>query len=182
LDYKLHYNLLIEKSKNREKPVVYERHHILPKSMGGTDKEDNFAYLTPKEHYVAHHLLWKIYKSEEMHYAFWLMVNKASKDGTRNYSVTSRVYETAKLEHREQVSKIHKGKIRSEETRKKASESLKGKIPWNKGLTGIHTKENLEMLSKIQRGRKDSEETRRKKSISASNRRKVKIEGDENLY
>lgn len=30
----------------------------------------------------------------------------------------------------------NKGKIRSEETRKKMSESLKGKIPWNKGIPG----------------------------------------------
>lgn len=38
------------------------------------------------------------------------------------------------------------------------------------------------MLSKLQRGRKDTEETKRKKSISASKRRKVIVEGDENLH
>lgn len=39
------------------------RHHIIPKHSGGTDTEDNYTYLTPREHQIAHYLLWRIYKN-----------------------------------------------------------------------------------------------------------------------
>lgn len=32
----------------------YEKHHIIPKSLGGTNKKDNLVKLTPKEHFLAH--------------------------------------------------------------------------------------------------------------------------------
>ena len=40
---------------NREK--IYERHHIKPRCVGGTDDAFNLIDLTPREHYVAHMLL-----------------------------------------------------------------------------------------------------------------------------
>jgi hypothetical protein len=39
------------------------RHHIVPKHSGGSDDESNYTYLTPKEHIIAHYLLWRIYKN-----------------------------------------------------------------------------------------------------------------------
>ena len=38
------------------------RHHIVPKHMGGEDTEDNYTYLTAREHQIAHYLLWKIHR------------------------------------------------------------------------------------------------------------------------
>ena len=38
-------------------------HHIIPKHMGGADDESNFTYLTPREHTIAHFLLWKIHRN-----------------------------------------------------------------------------------------------------------------------
>jgi len=37
-----------------------ERHHVLPKSMGGTDDEDNLVWLTAEEHLTVHLLLPKM--------------------------------------------------------------------------------------------------------------------------
>lgn len=54
------YNSLIEKaqSKNRSKKNgYYESHHILPRSMGGTNQKINLVLLTAREHYIAHLLL-----------------------------------------------------------------------------------------------------------------------------
>ena len=64
MDYKKHYTLLIERATNRQLHDYKERHHILPKCMGGTDATDNLVYLTPEEHYLAHLLLVKIYPEE----------------------------------------------------------------------------------------------------------------------
>lgn len=54
------------------------------------------------------------------------------------------------------------GKIVSEETRKKMSESSKGQKSWNKGKTGVYSKETLQKMSNTQRGKKVSKETKRK--------------------
>lgn len=61
MDYQKHYNLLIERSRNRILEGYVERHHIIPKCLGGSDSDDNLAILTPEEHFLAHQLLVKIY-------------------------------------------------------------------------------------------------------------------------
>lgn len=61
MNYKQHYDLLIEQQQDRLVKGYTERHHIIPRCMGGTDDADNIAILTPEEHYVAHQLLVKIY-------------------------------------------------------------------------------------------------------------------------
>ena len=62
VDYKKHYYLLVEKARSRETNTGYfERHHILPRCMGGNDSSENLVKLTPEEHYIAHQLLVKMY-------------------------------------------------------------------------------------------------------------------------
>lgn len=39
------------------------KHHIIPKHNNGKDIEENYTYLTIREHIIAHFLLWKIYKN-----------------------------------------------------------------------------------------------------------------------
>lgn len=85
----------IRKKKRPEENVDYEIHHILPRSLGGTDDENNLILLTYREHYLAHFLLWKIYKNKEMMYSFWLMNNVKSKI---KFKINSRVYESLKKE------------------------------------------------------------------------------------
>jgi len=141
LNYKRHYDLLILKSQNRKIADVIEKHHILPKSLGGSDTKENIAYLTPKEHYVAHHLLWKIHRNREMHFAFWLLATKCSNRKEKgSYNVNSRTYQLLREQHSKEVSKIHTGKVRSDETKNKKSESAK-KRPMP---TNIHSDEAKE--------------------------------------
>ena len=63
MNYQKIYDSLIEKSK--KKIIVhdgfYERHYIIPRCMGGTNRPENIATLTQKEHYIAYKLLVKIY-------------------------------------------------------------------------------------------------------------------------
>lgn len=61
MNYQKIYNLLIERAKNRCIDGYFERHHIVPKCMGGNDAEENLVKLTPEEHYIAHQLLVKIF-------------------------------------------------------------------------------------------------------------------------
>lgn len=51
-----------------------ERHHVIPKSIGGSDTADNLVSLTAKEHFVCHHLLTKMVEDpilkQKMYFAF----------------------------------------------------------------------------------------------------------------
>lgn len=61
------YNNLCEKKRQLKEHWLpgsnLHRHHIKPRHSGGSDDEDNFTYLTIREHILAHYLLWKIYKN-----------------------------------------------------------------------------------------------------------------------
>lgn len=67
MNYQKLYNNLIETRKclNRKKIRGLEAHHIIMKSIGGSDDSDNIVLLTSKEHLFAHRLLWKIYKEQD---------------------------------------------------------------------------------------------------------------------
>lgn len=60
MDYAKHYNSLIEKAQKRTLAGYSERHHIIPKCLGGGNESANLVRLTPEEHYMAHVLLVKI--------------------------------------------------------------------------------------------------------------------------
>ena len=52
MNYKRIHNNIIERAKNRTLKGYKERHHIVPRCMGGTDEPENLVELTPEEHFV----------------------------------------------------------------------------------------------------------------------------------
>lgn len=64
MNYKRIYDSLIEKRHNIpvDKNKYYEIHHIIPKSLGGSNCKTNLIALYANEHYIAHLLLWKHFK------------------------------------------------------------------------------------------------------------------------
>lgn len=62
MNYEKIYESIITRAKTRPRPDCYtEKHHIIPRCMGGGDEIENIAVLTPEEHYVVHQLLVKIH-------------------------------------------------------------------------------------------------------------------------
>lgn len=69
IKYQGHYDKLIARAqlradnRNLANTILgyCEKHHIIPYCVGGTDTFDNYVYLTPEEHYIAHQLLVFIY-------------------------------------------------------------------------------------------------------------------------
>ena len=61
MNYDYHYDQLIVKHGQVSKPLngYYERHHIIPKCIGGKDDYENLIYLTARCHLLAHWLLMK---------------------------------------------------------------------------------------------------------------------------
>jgi len=59
----IHHNIIEEGCKRKleyKKKSGLHKHHIIPKHSGGGDNEENFSYLTEREHFIVHYLLWKI--------------------------------------------------------------------------------------------------------------------------
>ncbi len=63
MEYRLHYEKLISRAQHRllEAETYTELHHIVPRSVGGSDESSNLVALLPEEHLVAHLLLCKMY-------------------------------------------------------------------------------------------------------------------------
>jgi len=79
MNYKKIYDSIIEKRKLETPQDCYtEKHHIIPKSLGGDNNKDNLIILTSREHFICHYLLSKIYPKNsvewyKMNHAFMMM-------------------------------------------------------------------------------------------------------------
>lgn len=83
-----------------------EDHHIIPKCLGGADVLSNKVWLTAEEHFICHKLLTEITEETangKMWSALWRMMNKQSKNQSRNYEIDAKEYAIA----REQNAKNH---------------------------------------------------------------------------
>lgn len=115
VNYHKIYNNLIVKCQLRLSVDGYkERHHIVPKSLGGANDSANLVNLTAREHFVAHFLLAKMHGGNQ-----WSAINRMR--GNNNFYVNSRLYEAARREIAKATSKRFKGIVKSEATRKKMS-------------------------------------------------------------
>jgi hypothetical protein len=81
-----------------------EEHHILPESMGGKNNNINLVTLTARQHYLAHWMLWKAYRSKEMTSAFFAMSNQNNQHQGRTRRITSRSYELLRKEFAQIIS------------------------------------------------------------------------------
>ena len=60
MNYEKIYNQIIERAKSRNLDGYSEKHHIIPKCMGGGNNKGNLVNLTAKEHFICHLLLTKM--------------------------------------------------------------------------------------------------------------------------
>lgn len=54
----------MERARFRSLTGYKERHHVVPRCLGGTNAKDNMVNLTAEEHFVAHQLLVRIYPND----------------------------------------------------------------------------------------------------------------------
>lgn len=180
--------------------IYHERHHIIPKCIGGTGEDENLIDLFAREHFVAHKLLAKENPDEEKLVYAWTFMSRIQRDN-KIFEITPEEYEDARLsyinlikgkplseDHRKKIGEANKGKIRteemrrrmslinrkewSEESRKKLSNSISGK---NHPLFGKHfSKESREKMSRARKG----------KQVGSSNPRAlpiVQLDKDDNI-
>ena len=75
----------------------HERHHIIPKCIGGDNKEENLIDLFAKEHFEVHRLLaLENPENEGLVYAWWMMSHNTNNNTQDRYELTPEEYEEAK--------------------------------------------------------------------------------------
>lgn len=118
----------------------HERHHIIPKCLGGANDEDNLIDLFAREHYEAHRLLaLENPESRDLQLAWWCMTSMKNSNENERYICSPEDFEKARKNH---------------------SESLKGE---NNPMFGVHRYGELNPMY----GKKHSDETKKKISKKA---------------
>lgn len=106
------YNNIISSANNRIIAGYTEKHHIVPKSIGGTDDHSNIVILTAKEHFICHLLLTRMttgLHNKSMWHAAWKMANQ-KREYQYRYKVSSRIYEIIKASNAKALSEANTGK------------------------------------------------------------------------
>lgn len=125
-----------------------EVHHIVPRSLGGSNEKDNLINLTARQHYIAHWILARALGDSAAR-AFFMMSN-FGKYG----KVNSTTYAIARKEYSSLVSEQMIGRIMppvSDETKEKQRQAKLGKK---------RPDEHIEKIRQSQIGRKLSDEWR----------------------
>lgn len=159
---------LTESRKNRviETGVYYEKHHIIPKSLGGSNKKQNLVPLTAKEHFIAHLLLSEmcVLKNHERKMGFALQRMMTNPSSTNLHTASQ--FELARIknhkallgrkfteEHKSKLSISNTGVKRSDETKKRNSEFAKLRTNELNPFYGKkHSEESKEQMSKTKTG------------------------------
>lgn len=165
------YEAICARGQIRDIDSGFERHHVVPRSLGGTNESSNLTKLTYREHFLAHWLLAKFTEDDalrKMRYALHMMSNIGPEheravagwqfEVARRANVLARMGSTLSEEHRAKIGAAHRGTVRgpmSDATRAKLSEAKAGQT---------HTADARAKISKAMSGRKLSDETKAKLS------------------
>lgn len=146
MNYRLHYEKLISRAQSRllESETYTELHHIVPRSIGGSDESSNLVALLPEEHLIAHLLLCKMHpQCSKLLYAANMMTGL--KRGIRK---TNKKYGWV----RRRFSDDQRGKhqVVTEETKQKMREGWKKKYAegFTHNLIGTKWTEDRRLKSK----------------------------------
>jgi hypothetical protein len=197
-------NRSFSENRSRKDNQIYEQHHIIPKSCGGSDEPNNLVLLTPKEHYICHRLLPKMVKSkihyEKMVYALWSLVNGNGR--SKRYSPSGKIYQQIKEDQSKVRSERMKGignhfygKTHSDEfkawfsennpsKREEVKEKMRGPRPNykpNSYYFGL-SNETKQKLREANLGKTHTKETKRKMSETRSEKVWVKKEGQKSKH
>lgn len=158
------YFSIIENRRNNPIENEYnEKHHVIPRSMGGSNRKDNLVGLQAKEHFICHMLLVKMTSGRDkakMSYALRMMMKE--NEHHKRHKLTAGAYERIKKMTKDAISKKitgkgnpFYGKKHDEQTKRKMrelrQERLKnGSKEGNRKPHSEETKEKLRQAAKLQ--------------------------------
>lgn len=130
---KTYYSIVTRAQSRGKLNVPFEKHHILPKSLGGNNDKSNLVALTLREHFICHMLLVKMTfgkSRNKMVYALWKMCH-STKTRKSEFKLTARTYESVKS----LMQTVRTSEDFTPEWRAKISASRRGQTSWNKGIS-----------------------------------------------
>lgn len=168
MNYREKYDELIESrsSLNRKKTEgCFESHHIIPKCFGGSNGKENRVLLTPKEHFIAHLLLTECYMGiERRSMVFALSQMMRSNKYQQRIHSASRYDMVRRLE-----SEVQIGVPKTEEQKRKISQSLTGRPGCNLGKK--YSEEHCRKIGLSKKGRVKTQEEIEKIRLKAIGRK-----------
>lgn len=168
MDYQKIYNNLIHRDITRAGYV--EKHHILPRCLGGSDSKENIVSLYPEEHFLAHLLLCKIYPGNQK--LLYAAMNMTSGSMINNGKRNNKAYGWLRRQYAESMSGDNNPARRNPNLQKEAAKKRVGQK---------RTSEAKARMSLAQRGRKFTEEHKLKLSEAAKNRPPISDETRQKL-
>jgi hypothetical protein len=180
MDYeRIYYEFILDRRLREEAVVGGARHHIVPRSLGGTNEETNIIRLTHEDHLFAHLLLAQFGGSKMAHAAHMMLTRTGV---VRGREARAR-YGWVKRAHAAAVSKMMAGRDVSPETRAKIAEYNRTHTGWKHSpetrqkmsAAKIGWRMPPEIVEKIaakNRGRKLSDEHRAKISARHKGRKR----------
>ncbi len=148
------YFKIVQQAQTRDIVHEYvEKHHILPRSMGGGNEDSNIVAVTGREHFILHRLLVKMTtghnQKKMIHAAWWMCVAKSSHG--RDYQITSRTYAHLRAQHAVSAAETNSQnpeRYKSPAFREKLSQSGKKRFATQPG-TFANRKHSQETLIKM---------------------------------
>lgn len=128
MNYEKIYFKIMERGMERDETNLdyLERHHMVPRCLGGTNEDWNLVNLSLREHFVAHQLLVKMFpENRKLIYAANMMSGRNSKqyEWVRKKFIANHPLKCPEL--RERIRKLNTGVVFTEERKRKISEKQK---------------------------------------------------------
>jgi hypothetical protein len=150
MNYQRLYNSIISRAQSRHSKPQGERHHIIPKCLGGSNSIKNLVDLSYREHLICHKLLTKIHPTnQKLKYALYKLNNYYGS------TKSSRSYQRIKREFTEH-----------QRYRMLNSNPMKGRVSSRKGTS--HSKETIKKISERTKELFLNPEYRKKQSLGVS--------------
>jgi hypothetical protein len=170
MNYQKIYNNLINRAARRISEGYVEKHHIVPRCLGGTDAKENIVSLYPEEHYLAHLLLCKVNKGNSK--LLYAAMNMTSGSMINNGKRNNKAYGWLRRQYAESMSGNNNPARRIPNLQKEAAKKRVGQK---------RSEETKARMSAAQKGRTFTEETKQKMSIAAKNKPPISLETREKL-
>ena len=166
MNYHTVYYQIINRAKSRDlAPNVYsEKHHIIPRSLGGTNFNDNLVNLTAREHFLCHMLLVKMHTGKEK-YKMLYAINGMQRNNQYQCRQTSRMYDYFRQQFAEMKrhDMLNNNPMTNPDARIAHSQAMATRK--SRGMTGKKHSDTTREKMRVSRARQTiTDETKRKLS------------------